>query len=106
MVIGQILLGAALIGVALPLAVVLARIAGFALALVDCCYGNNLLYAAAAGNIGLALTLGGIRAMLTPVPKQPDIGQDPRGGFAVFWHPKHQPRRRPCSSCLRGDDRR
>jgi len=44
-------------------------------------FGANL--AVAAGNLGLALTLGGIAQMITPVPKQPEFGEaDPRGGFA------------------------
>ena len=44
-------------------------------------FGTKL--AVAAGNLGLALTLGGIAQMLTPVPKQFDPGEaDPSGGFA------------------------
>ena len=86
---GQILLGAALIGAA-----ILAPGAG----MVGLSFGKTGVatsmlaapgFAAAstaavvAGNIGLALTLSGIATMLTPVPRQPDFGEaDPSGGFA------------------------
>ena len=82
--IGSILLGAALI----TAAVVLAPVAGGAGAAKGFlgATGTGFLGATAsvaAGNLGLALTLGGIATMLTPVPKQPDFGEaDPSGGFA------------------------
>ena len=84
---GAILAGAALIGVAVASsgaglfaggAVGFGSTAGAGAAVG---LGANL--AIAAGNIGLALTLGGIAQMITPVPKQPESGEaDPRGGFA------------------------
>ena len=38
--------------------------------------------AAAAGNIGLALAIGGIAQMITPVPQQPEAPGEGQGGFA------------------------
>jgi predicted phage tail protein len=76
---GQILAGAALIAAA----VVLAPTGGGGFLGAT---GTGFLGATAsvaAGNLGLALTLGGIAQMITPVPKQPEFGEaDPRGGFA------------------------
>ena len=81
---GAVLLGAALIGTAVITG-------GTSLAFGASGFGlasgvtatTGLTLAAAAGNIGLALTLGGIATMLTPVPKQFDPGEaDPSGGFA------------------------
>jgi predicted phage tail protein len=42
--------------------------------------GANL--AVAAGNLGLALSLGGIATMITPVPQQPEAPGEGQGGFA------------------------
>ena len=42
-------------------------------------FGTKL--AVAAGNLGLALTLGGIAQMLTPVPQQPEAPGEGQGGF-------------------------
>jgi len=78
--IGQILAGAALI----TAAVVLAPLSGGTSTGFLGATGTGFLSATAsvaAGNIGLALTLGGIATMITPVPEQPDIGQG-QGGFA------------------------
>ena len=82
--IGQILLGAALIGAAVFLGPTAAAVqaggnAGFLGAT-----GSGFLSATAsvaAGNVGLALTLGGIAQMITPVPSQPEFGEG-QGGFA------------------------
>ena len=74
---GQILLGAALI----TAAVVLAPTGGGGFFGAT---GTGFLGAGASvavGNLGLALTLGGIAQMITPVPKQPDGGEG-QGGFA------------------------
>ena len=80
--VGQILLGAALI----TAAVVLAPLSGGTSTGFLGATGTGFLSATAsvaAGNLGLALTLGGIATMLTPVPEQPDFeGADGRGGFA------------------------
>ena len=80
---GAILVGAALIGVAIASGGAgLALNATQGLGFVGTGIAPNAL-AAAAGNLGLALTLGGIATMITPVPKQPEFGEaDPRGGFA------------------------
>jgi len=76
---GAILVGAALIGTAVLTGGATLGLTGFTAAGT----GLGFTAAAAAGNIGLALTLGGVATMLTPVPKQPDFGEaDPSGGFA------------------------
>lgn len=76
---GAALLGAALIGTAIFTGGATLGLTGFTAAGT----GLGFTAAAAAGNIGLALTLGGIATMLTPVPDQPDFeGADGRGGFA------------------------
>lgn len=78
--IGAILAGAALIGIAIVSG-------GTGLSLGAASQGGVFGFtgasalASAAGNIGIALTLGGIAQMITPVPEQPDIGQG-QGGFA------------------------
>ena len=79
---GAILLGAALIGTAIITG-------GTSLAFGASGFGvasgvtatTGLTLAAAAGNIGVGLTLFGIAQLITPVPSQPDIGQG-QGGFA------------------------
>jgi predicted phage tail protein len=80
--IGAILAGAALIGIAIASG-------GTGLSLGAASQGGVFGFtgasaaASAAGNLGLALTLGGIAQMITPVPKQPEFSQaDPSGGFA------------------------
>ena len=79
---GQILAGAALI----TAAVVLAPLSGGTSTGFLGATGTGFLGATASvavGNLGLALTLGGIAQMITPVPKQSDFGEaDPSGGFA------------------------
>ena len=76
---GAILTGAALIGTAVLTGGATLGLSGFTAAGT----GLGFTAAAAAGNIGLALTLGGVATMLTPVPKQFDPGEaDPSGGFA------------------------
>jgi len=86
--IGQVLLGAALIGAA-----ILAPGAGMVgLGFGKTGVATSMLaapgFAAAstaavvAGNIGLALALGGIAQMLTPVPDMPDGGGGPAENFA------------------------
>ena len=82
---GQILLGAALIGAAVFLGPTAAAVqaggnAGFLGAT-----GSGFLSAslsAAAGNLGLALALGGIATMITPVPQLPEAPGEGQGGFA------------------------
>ena len=86
--VGQFLLGAALITAA-----VLAPGAGMVgLGFAKTGVATSMLaapgFAAAsaaavvAGNVGLALALGGIAQMITPVPKQPELGGEGQGGFA------------------------
>ena len=78
---GQILLGAALIGVSLL--VPGSGVAGTSFlgsAGAGASLGANL--AVAAGNLGLALSLGGIATMITPVPQQPEAPGEGQGGFA------------------------
>ena len=76
--IGSILLGAALIGTALLTGGATLGLGGFTAAGT----GLGFTATAAAGNLGLALTLGGIAQMITPVPKPPEIGGEGQGGFA------------------------
>ena len=74
---GRIILGIALIGIAIaaPGAGLFVKGAmGFG------AYGGSALFAAA-GNIGLALVIGGISNMLTPQPKETD-DQDPRLSYS------------------------
>lgn len=81
---GQILLGAALIGIAVAapgVGLFGGGAGGFGV--VTGASGGFAAAAAVAGNLGLALTLGGIATMITPVPKQPEFSEaDPSGGFA------------------------
>jgi len=82
--IGQILLGAALIGAAVFLAPV-AGGAGAAKGFFGAT-GSGFLSATASvatGNLGLALALGGVAQMLSPVPELPDgVGGGPAENFA------------------------
>lgn len=81
----SILLGVALIGVAIASAG-----AGFALGakgigFISTAGAGTFSAAAVAGNIGLALVLGGVAQMLTPtpeIPQGPDTQQDPRKSFS------------------------
>jgi len=79
---GQILLGAALIAVAIaiPGSAGLTATGFSATAAGAATAGSGLV--AAVGNLGLALTLGGIAQMITPVPKPPELGGEGQGGFA------------------------
>ena len=74
---GSILLGAALIGVAIASAG-----AGFALGAKGVGFvaagAAPSALAAAAGNIGLALVLGGTAQLLSPTPEVPGLDGDPR----------------------------
>ena len=84
---GSVLLGAALIGGAILSGGASLGLTGFSSNAIVGVSSPSFLSTAAvatvAGNVGLALTLGGIATMITPVPKQPDLGEaDPRGGFA------------------------
>ena len=81
---GQILAGAALIAAAVVFAPAAAAGGGFLTAgAAGTTMGALGTATVVAGNLGLALTLGGIAQMITPVPKQPDFGEaDPSGGFA------------------------
>ena len=80
---GQVLLGAALVATAIAIP----GSAGFTAAGFSATAAGTATagagFVAAVGNLGLALTLGGIAQMITPVPKQSDFGEaDPSGGFA------------------------
>ena len=84
---GAILAGAALIGLAVASGGASLGLTGFQSSAIIGVSSPSFIAtagaAAVAGNIGLALTLGGVAQMLTPVPSQPDFGQaDPSGGFA------------------------
>ena len=84
---GSILAGAALIGLAVATGGASLGLTGFQSTAIIGVSSPGFIAtagaAAVAGNIGLALTLGGIATMLTPVPKQFDPGEaDPSGGFA------------------------
>ena len=77
---GKVLLGAALIGIAIA-----APGAGF-LAGGGLGFGattaGTFSAAAMAGNIGIGLVLSGVAGMLTPVPTTPSSEQDPRRSFS------------------------
>jgi len=83
---GQILLGAALIGVAIASGGASLGVTGFTSnAIVGVSSSSFIATGAAAavsGNLGLYLTLGGIAQMITPVPKPPELGGEGQGGFA------------------------
>jgi predicted phage tail protein len=77
---GKILEGAALIGISLL--VPGAGVAGtsfLASATGAATFGAGL--AAAAGSIGAALVLGGVADLITPVPRAPEVDNDPRENF-------------------------
>ena len=86
--VGSVLLGAALIGAAVLSGGASLGLTGFTSNAIVGVSSSSFLTTAAvatvAGNVGLALTLGGIATMLTPVPDQPDFdqGEQGRGGFA------------------------
>ena len=75
---GRIILGAALIAVAIA-----APGAGIGIkgAMGFGAYGGSAIYAAA-GNLGIALVLSGVSGMLTPVPKNPEYEQDPKLSYS------------------------
>ena len=78
--VGQILLGAALIGVSLL--VPGAGVAGTSfLASAGTATSFGAAAAAVAGNLGLALAFSGIATMITPVPQQPEAPGEGQGGF-------------------------
>ena len=83
---GSILLGAALIGLALVSGGATLGLSGFASgAVVGVSSGTAIVGGAAAalaGNIGLALVLAGTAQLLTPVPAGPDGDNDPRNNFS------------------------
>ena len=85
--IGSVLLGAALIGGAILSGGASLGLTGFTSNAIVGVSSSSFLTTAAvatvAGNVGLALTLGGIAQMLTPVPELPDgIGGGPAENFA------------------------
>mgnify|MGYP003109745412 FL=1 len=71
---GSILLGAALIGTAIFTGGATLGLTGFTAAGT----GLGFTAAAAAGNIGLALVLGGTASLLSPTPELPGLDGDPR----------------------------
>jgi len=71
--IGAILLGAALIGVALSTSGVSLTLAGFTAGKAA---AAGITAAAAAGNIGISLVLGGVAMLLTPTPQTPTADSD------------------------------
>tara|TARA_Y100000361_G_scaffold75265_1_gene66589 strand:+ start:2015 stop:2635 length:621 start_codon:yes stop_codon:yes gene_type:complete len=77
---GKILAGAALIGVSLAVpGAGLFNTSFLASSFGAASLGAGL--AAAAGSIGAALVLGGVADLITPVPKAPDVDNDPRENF-------------------------
>jgi len=77
---GKVLLGAALIGIAIaaPGAGFLAG-GGFGFGATT---AGTFSAAAMAGNIGIGLVLSGVAGMLSPVPTTPSSEQDPRRSFS------------------------
>ena len=82
--VGRIILGAALIGVA-----IMAPGAGFAFGAKGAGFiGTGALAGTAgglgalAGNIGILLVLSGVAGLLTPVPKTPKSEEDPQNSFS------------------------
>jgi predicted phage tail protein len=85
--IGQILLGAALIGAAVFSGGASLGLTGFSTNAVVGVSSSSFIAtgaaAAVAGNLGLALALGGVAQMLSPVPELPDgVGGGPAENFA------------------------
>ena len=83
--IGQILLGAALIGAAVFLGPTAAAVNAGGQAGCFGATGSGVIGATAsvaAGNLGLYLALGGVAQLLTPVPGMPDGGGGPAENFA------------------------
>lgn len=85
---GKILLGAALIGLALVSGGATLGLGGFASgAVVGISSGTAIVGGAAAalaGNIGIALVLGGTAQLLSPTPQVPDFDGDPRNNADNF----------------------
>lgn len=82
---GSILLGAALIGLAIAsggVGLFAGGAAGFGTTAATGTATTLASLTAAAGNIGLALVLGGTAQLLTPVPTGPDGDNDPRNNFS------------------------
>ena len=81
--VGRIILGAALIGVA-----IMAPGAGFAFGAKGAGFigagamAGKFSLAALAGNIGILLVLSGVAGLLTPVPKTPKSEEDPQNSFS------------------------
>ena len=85
--IGAFLLGATLIGAAIFTGGASLGLTGFSSNAIVGVSSSSFIAtgaaAAVAGNLGLALALGGIAQMITPVPPQPpDAPGEGRGGFA------------------------
>tara|TARA_A100001201_G_scaffold16668_2_gene19652 strand:+ start:1116 stop:1760 length:645 start_codon:yes stop_codon:yes gene_type:complete len=81
---GQILLGAALIGVSLALPGG-GMFGGTVFGVLGGPTANAAVLTTVAtgmSQVGAALVLGGIATMITPVPKQPEPGGEGQGGFA------------------------
>jgi len=71
---GRILLGAALIGLAI--------VNPFGTAAIGTFGGTSVSVASVVGGVGVTLALSGIAGLLTPVPSTPDNEQDPRRSFS------------------------
>jgi predicted phage tail protein len=88
--VGKVLAGAALIGLAVFSGGASLGLTGFASNAIIGVSSTSFIAtgaaAAIAGNIGLALVLGGVAQMITPVPQVPDYGgsidNDPRQNFS------------------------
>ena len=81
---GKILLGAALIGVALIAPGAAFGAGGVGLGFGSTAVGGGFSFAAMLGNIGIALVLTGVSEMLTPLPKRQEFNseEDPRLSFS------------------------
>ena len=80
--VGRIILGAALIGLALTTGGASLGLSGFAAEAGVATWAAGGAGWAMAGNIGLLLVLSGVAGLLTPVPKTPKSEEDPQNSFS------------------------
>ena len=80
--VGRIVLGAALIGLAITTGGASLGLSGFAAEAGVATWAAGGAGWAMAGNIGLLLVLSGVAGLLTPVPKTPKSEEDPHNSFS------------------------
>ncbi len=80
--VGRIILGAALIGLAITTGGATLGMTGFAAEAGVATWAAGGAGWAMAGNIGLLLVLSGVAGLLTPVPKTPKSEEDPQNSFS------------------------